>query len=361
MIMACLTPTVQKPVCYTFTGQSGETLDDRIAARVAAACGLNHHLLRLDTGFISNFASLADRTVFITDGCFGVMGAHEIYFSEQARRQAPLRLTGIFGSEVLRGTNTLKPVGLSSGLLNSDLNHSIDATASRFAGLKEHQFTFAAFRNIPWNLFGSWAASRSQLRCRSPFLDNELVALSFQTPEPLGRSPRPSLRLVRDNSSILDKIPTDMGYKGDNYGMATSLRRLYARVTFKLDYIQNEGLPHWLAPADPLLRGVTSRLGILGMHKFLHYRSLFRCELADYAKDMLASARVRESQFLNPDFVGQMASQHRAGRKNYVTEINAVLTLEVIERLLFKELPRNADGLEIRPGSRHPAPLPVNA
>jgi asparagine synthase (glutamine-hydrolysing) len=169
------------------------------------------------------------------------------------------------------------------------------------------------------------------------------------------------LRLVRDNNAILSQIPTDMGYKGDNHGIATSLRRLFAKVTFKIDYLQNEGLPHWLAPADPLLRGVTAKMGVLGMHKFLHYRSLFRNELAGYANDMLASARVRESKFWNADFVRQMAGQHRAGRKNYVTEMNAVLTLEAVERLLFKELPRGTDSGEIHPGLRQRAPSPVNA
>jgi asparagine synthase (glutamine-hydrolysing) len=97
------------------------------------------------------------------------------------------------------------------------------------------------------------------------------------------------------------------------------------------------------------------------MHKFLHYRSWFRHELAAYANDMLASARVRENRFWNQDFLRQMASQHRNGRKNFVMEISAVLTLEAIERLLFKELPRCADGWESRPGPIRPAPPPVNA
>jgi asparagine synthase (glutamine-hydrolysing) len=361
MIMACLPPISPKPVCYTFTGQVGETLDDRLAARVAAASGFEHYLLRLKADSISDFASLADRTVFITDGCFGITGAHEIHFNKQARRLAPSRLTGVFGGEVMRGVSTLKPMRLSPGLLNADMNRRVEAATSGFASMKEHHFTFGAFKNVPWNLFGSWAATRSQLRSRSPFIDNEIVALSFQTPQILRRSPRPGLRLVRDNNAILSQIPTDMGYKGDNHGIATSLRRLFAKVTFKIDYLQNEGLPHWLAPADPLLRGVTAKMGVLGMHKFLHYRSLFRNELAGYANDMLASARVRESKFWNADFVRQMAGQHRAGRKNYVTEMNAVLTLEAVERLLFKELPRGTDSGEIHPGLRQRAPSPVNA
>ena len=36
-----------------------------------------------------------------------------------------------------------------------------------------------------------------------------------------------------------------------------------------------------------------------------------------------------------------MAGDHIAGRENYSLEINAVLTLEAVERLLFRELPRD--------------------
>jgi len=361
MIMACLPPTKQKPLSYTFTGMEGKTLDDRLAARVAAACGLEHHLLRLGPDFFSNFGSHADRTVYLSDGCFGATGAHEIYLNKQARRLSPLRLTGVFGGEVMRGVSFLKPIGLSSGLMNSDLNQRIETTAGGFASLKGNPFTFGAFKNIPWNVYGSWATSRSQFCSRSPYLDNEIVALCFQTPQTLRRSPRPALRFVRDNSATLDKIPTDRGYKGDHHGLAAKVRRFLAEVTFKIDYMQNEGLPNALAPADPLFRGLSSALGIHGLHKFLHYRSWFRHELATYANDVLASKRVRESRFWNADFVQQLGRQHQNGRKNFVLEINAVLTLEAMERLLFKDLPLAPDGLDIKPSPNRTAPMVVNA
>jgi asparagine synthase (glutamine-hydrolysing) len=361
MIMACLPRTKQKPLSYTFTGMEGKTLDDRIAARVAAGCGLEHHLLRLGPDFFSDFSSHVDRTIYLSDGCFGATGAHEIYLSKQARRLASLRLTGVFGGEVMRGVSFLKPIGLSAELMNPDLNQRIETTARGFAGLKGNPFTFGAFKNIPWNVYGSWATSRSQFCSRSPYLDNEIVALCFQTPQIFRRSPRPALRFVRDNSPILDKIPTDRGYKGDHHGLATKLRRFAAEVTFKIDYMQNEGLPNALAPADPLFRGVSSALGIRGLHKFLRYPSWFRKELSTYVDDVLASKRVRDSRFWNPDFVRQLAGQHRSGRKNFAMEINAVLTLEAIERLLFKDLPAPTDDLEIRPNPNLSAAAVANA
>ena len=91
-----------------------------LLARVANACGIEHHLLRLGDNFFSHFASHADRTVYVTDGSFGVMGAHEIYFNRQARLLAPVRLTGVFGSEILRRTSTFNAVGLSPALIAAE-------------------------------------------------------------------------------------------------------------------------------------------------------------------------------------------------------------------------------------------------
>jgi asparagine synthase (glutamine-hydrolysing) len=110
------------PVSYTFAGAAGGTLDSELAARVASVCGLDHHVLRLGDSFFSDFGSIVDRTVFLTDGCFGVTGAHEIYLNRQARALSPIRLTGVFGSEVLRGTSTFKPLGLSPDLIEPEFS-----------------------------------------------------------------------------------------------------------------------------------------------------------------------------------------------------------------------------------------------
>ena len=78
MIMACLPQTGERPICYTFSGEKRDTLDARLAARVAQACGLEHQILRLGPDFFSDFASYVDRTIYVTDGSLGSLGAHEI-------------------------------------------------------------------------------------------------------------------------------------------------------------------------------------------------------------------------------------------------------------------------------------------
>src|SRR6266850_721369 len=76
----------------------------------------------------------------------------------------------------------------------------------------------------------------------------------------------------------------------------------------------------------------------------LHYRSWFRRELAGYVKDVLTDTRTQQSPFWNPDFLKNMAKDHLRGRKNYVREINAVFTVEAIERLFFRDLQYEMSG-----------------
>ena len=340
MIMACRPQNTVSQTCYTFAGQHGETLDDKIAARVAAACGLEHQLLRLQPDFFSSFAAHVDKTVFVTDGCSGISGAHEIYFNRQARALAPVRLTGNYGSEVFRGISTFKPLPLAKELFNPDLSRKINSEAQRFSKQKKEPMTFAIFKEIPWNLFGSLAAGRSQVGFRTPYLDNELVALAYQSPEAIRKSSLPASRLVKANSKTLNDIPTDRGFGGDNSGLKFLCRRVFAEVAFKTDYYNNEGLPRRLTAFDPVFKFTTAKLKLAGLHKFLHYNNWFRHELASYLESALDVTEVRQSRFWNPYYVKRMAAEHIAGQKNHSLEINAVLTLEAIERLLFRELPR---------------------
>jgi asparagine synthase (glutamine-hydrolysing) len=152
------------------------------------------------------------------------------------------------------------------------------------------------------------------------------------------------VNLVKDNAPSLYNIPTDMGEMGKTRCLACPIGRFYSKAMFKLDYLNNGGFPHWLSPLDPLFQGLASRLKIVGLHKYLHYRSWFRRELAGYVKDVLTDTRTQQSPFWNPDFLKNMAKDHLRGRKNYVREINAVFTVEAIERLFFRDLQYEMSG-----------------
>jgi asparagine synthase (glutamine-hydrolysing) len=343
LLMACHPHDGRRETAYTFTGPAGKTLDDRVAARVAEACGLEHRLLRLGPDFFSNFGAEADRTVYLTDGCSGILGAHEIYFHRLARPLAPLRLTGNYGSEILRAITTFKPLGLAPQIFHLDFLPAINAAAGQLASLKRHPDTFAVFQEVPLNLFGNLAAGRSQISFRTPYLDNELVALAYQCPASLKKSSLPAMRLVKACHPALDRIPTDRGFISDRSGPEIFLRRVFAEVTFKLDYCSNAGLPRRFGVLDPVFKPVVRALGIAGLHKFLKYSTWFRNELAPLVTERIAAAQKMANGFWNPEALAQLLQQHLSGEKDFPSEISTALTLESVERQFFRELPR---GLE---------------
>jgi asparagine synthase (glutamine-hydrolysing) len=335
MIMACRPQNADRMACYTFSGNNGLTLDDKIAARIAAASNLEHNLLRLERDFFSCFSAQLDKTVFVTDGCAGLSNAHELYLNRKARQLAPIRLTGSFGSEILRSFSTFKPVPLSPDLFSNEWRAK---TNSQIGNIREHKarpITFAAFKDIPWNLFGNLEAGRSQLPFRSPFLDNELVALVFQAPEHIRKSSLASFDLVRANNPVLSEIPTDRGFGGRNSGLKFLSRRAFAELTFRLDYYTIAGLPRPAAALNSIYKSVVGKTKIAGMHKFVRYSSWLRKELAPYIREVLSSARVRGNSIWNRDFIDQLATAHISGRHDYSAEIHFVITLDAIERRLL--------------------------
>ncbi len=301
MLMALRTHDPQRETCYTFTGPEGRTLDDRVAARVAAACGLEHRLLRLESDFFANFGAHADRTVYLTDGASGILGAHEIYFHRQARSLATTRLTGNYGGEILRAVSTFKPLQLAPALFPPDFLPAVQAAAGHLAAQKRHPQTFAAFHEVPLNLYGTLAAGRSQIHFRTPYLDNDLVALAYQCPESLRKSSLVAMRLVKASHPALDRIPTDRGLVSDRRDPEILLWRLLAEVTFKLDYCSNAGLPRPVGFLDPLFKPAVVALGIAGLHKYLKYSRWFRGDLAPYVLEKIGAARKSAGGFWNPD------------------------------------------------------------
>jgi asparagine synthase (glutamine-hydrolysing) len=339
MILAARPEIKSKPVSYTFTGPTGATLDDKIAKKVAAACGMEHTLLRLQPDFFSNFGTHADKTVFITDGCYGMFGAHEIYMHTMARKLATLRLTGNYGSEVFRGMSTFKPLGLPSGIFNQETAAGVGVAAAKLAEQRKHPDTFTVFKEIPWNLFGNLAAGRSQISFRTPYLHNEIVALAYQAPGHVKRSSLPAMRFVKACDPALAKIPTDLGYSGNGTGPVVMARRAYSKLTFKLDYYSTAGLPRKLGVLNPIFKPVVGALGIAGMHKFLRYSTWFRNELSGHVKDVIATQQ-KSGAFWDREFLGQLVAQHMSGQKDYSSAINIIMNVDAMERKLFRDLPQ---------------------
>ncbi len=331
MILACLPRELRPALAYTYAAEGGERLlDARIARRAAQMSGIAHHVLTIGRAFLRDFAAQLDRTVRASDGCAGVLHAHEAWLSEQARGLASSRLTGNYGSEVLRSMSTFKRCGAEDGVLDPQVSRQIAAVVAEQRERCVHPVTHAAFEEVPWHLFGTLAASRSQLAVRTPYLDNRVVELAYQAPASLRHGSASALRLVAANDPALAALPTDRGVAS----RPRRWRRLLCDITFKLDYWHKEGLPDALMPLERPLASL-ERVGLLGWHKFLAYRLWFRRELAAHAAEVIGDARTRTMPYWNARALASIVPEHVGGRRNRLRDIHAVLTLEAVQRTLL--------------------------
>jgi asparagine synthase (glutamine-hydrolysing) len=322
---------------YTYGGAYRDCYDVGVAREVATACGRSHQVIPLGKDFFDNFGTLAEQTVWLTDGCLDLCGTHEIYFSRSARRFSPIRLTGNYGSEVLRSVSTFKYNAPSDELFDRAAISSTTEAGRAFAEIRaDHPVTFAAFREIPTNLFGRLAAAQTALTLRSPYTDNELVALMYQAPPRTRETNETSRRLIADLSPQLAAIATDMGYGGTATGLTSALRRLHRYAQFKAEWYYNVGMPGWAARLDRTLPLNLLEPLFLGSHKIDHYRLWFRDQLKSYVRDLLSDDKSRSRPYLNRRGYEDLERAHMNGGRNCLNEINKVLTLELIQRLLIE-------------------------
>ena len=166
IVMAGMPPGSGPMPSYTYTGVYRDCYDIGIARDIATTCGQRHHVLGLGQDFFRNFDTLADQTVWVTDGCLDLCGAHEIYFSKLARELSPIRLTGNYGSEVLRSVSTFKYHAPRPGLFDAPaVDHTVRAQRAFVETRAAHPVTFAAFQEIPWNCTAGWQLRSRSLRC----------------------------------------------------------------------------------------------------------------------------------------------------------------------------------------------------
>jgi asparagine synthase (glutamine-hydrolysing) len=340
VIMACLNNPPHELPCYTFGGMHRDTLDIRIANKVANACNQMHHVVRLDKKFFSNFPNYAEQTVYITDGCHDICGSYDIYFNEFARQIAPIRMTGKFGSEVLRNHSMLKkPINNSERLFHPSFKKYLQAAVRIFTDIKKgNNLSFAAFKEIPWYEHGRLAMELSKLTLRTPYMDNDLVKLMYQAPEDTRTSTETQLRLTQDYNPKLRKIMTDRGTAGNSNHFLSKCFQLLCYSLLKAEYIYLYQLPRWLVKLDYVLANMHLERLILGRYQFAHYRIWFRNELSDYVREILLDRRTLERSYLYKQFLEQMINSHLKGDRNYTNEINKIITVELIYRLLTENI-----------------------
>lgn len=319
--------------CFTFGGPYRDCADVVIARRLAALCGQSHQTIGVSQDFFRDFPALAEKTVLISDGAMDVTGAVELYMNRLAREIAPVRMTGNYGSEVIRGNVAFRPTKISTHLFESDFANLIDAATRTYEAEKAIPTqSFIAFKQAPWHHYSRLAIEQSQLTLRSPYFDNDLVALMYRVPQELQTSSDMSLRLVGDLCPSMAKIPTDRGEIRGAQSIFRRLEKQWIDFTVKAEYAYDYGMPGALAKLDHRLRPLHFEKLFLGRHKFYHFRVWYRDQLARYVREILLDPRALQRPYLKGDVLQRMVKAHTEGRENWTREIHRVLTLELLQR-----------------------------
>jgi len=328
LIMAWQKPKPRSLSCYTFGSTVRDTQDVVVARHIAAQCQQSYQVIPAGPEFLSRFSRYAERSVYLTDACLEVSRSTDLFFSEQARRIAPIKVVGTYGSEVLTVVPTFKPDSLQTGLFTPDFLQPVRTAEATYANVRlDHPVTFAAFRQSPWWHYGVLALEQTQLSVRSPYLDNNFIRTIYRAPTGTARDVR--LRLISDRNPRLAAIPTDRGVGGSR------LLRAYQEFTLRAEYAYDSEMPQWLAVADHSLERLRLERLFLGRHKPAHFRTWYRDALSGYLREVLLDRRTLTRPYLNKIAVETVVQSHVNGTRNYTRDIHKLLTLELMQRLFF--------------------------
>jgi len=336
MIMAWQKSPPGSLPCYSFGGMFRECQDVRVGRQVARTCGQPHEVIHVGKEFLSRFPYYAERTVYLTDGCAGVFRSPDLYVNEKAREIAPVRMTGNYGSEVLRAVRAFRPMEPDQGLFRSEFLSHVHGAGETYASVAQrHPVSFAVFLQAPWHHYGLLELEQTQLAVRSPFLDNDLVRTVFRAPREVLAKPDACLQLIADGNVALRVIRTDRGLRGNHGRLTAALTRFLLEFTVKAEYAYDYGMPQGVARVDHLLSRFHPERLFLGWHKFNHFRVWYRDALSNYVQEMLLDRRTLARPYLDGKRLESMVARHIKGDRNYTTAIHQILTLEHVHRLFL--------------------------
>lgn len=338
MIMASLKSLEATIPCYTFSSMYRETYDVIVARKIAQLYHYPYKKLVLGRQFLENFENILTKAVVISDGYLGFSGAAELYLNSLARDVAPIRVTGNYGGELLRGIRTFGSSILKGNFLKHDLLLLMEEIIRVFSRMNQMMpVSFTLFIQAPSG-YGRYAIERSQVTTISPFLDRDLVELIYRKPISIGTNENISIDLIRQGDPDLLEISTDRGLLGRGGWVSKTYCRMIRETVFKLEYLFGYGTPNILTMISRFGIGHIGERLFNGRHKFQHFKTWIKREIADYICDLLISRNFHTDLDEYIDFfrVKEMLLKHINSKRNYTKEIDIIATLVLTERLLFR-------------------------
>jgi asparagine synthase (glutamine-hydrolysing) len=311
---------------YTFGGMYRDCFDVTIAQKVAQISRCEHQVFKLGDEFLKCFPALAEKTILLSNGCLGATNAYELYLNQRARNVAIVRLTGSYGSEVMRGSRAFKAGTMAPDFIHGDFAGFITAASDTFnAASGGHPVSFSVFKQAPWFYYNRLAVEQSQVVVRTPYMDNDFVGLVYRRPAELTDGRGLARYIISEGMPELAKLRTDTGN-------CSYIRHVWSQFLFNADYCYKSGMPQWLEQLHHLCGPLQPEKLLVGRHRFAHFRIWFRNQLAPYVREILLDRRTAERPYFNHRVLERMITQHIKGERNYTDDIERALTLELTQR-----------------------------
>ena len=322
--------------CYTFGSTYRDNEDVKLARRVAKICEQPHQVITTGPEFLSRFAHYAERSIFLTDACIDLSRSPDLYVNERARKIAPIRMVGTYGSEILLRAVMFKATEPARGVFEPLRDQMCAAKETYNAARNAHPVSFVAFRQSPWHHYGVLGLEQTQVGVRSPYLDNDLVKAVYRSPNPgaIATNEKARLQLIHDGNPVLGRLRTDRGVRGLN----SMFTRWFFEFFFKAEYAYDMGMPQWMARIDHLFAPLHLERIWLGRHKPFHFRVWYRDHLHDYVREMLLEKGSLTRPYLTRAGVERVVNGHLRGDRNYTTEIHRLVALELAHRLFVESV-----------------------
>jgi asparagine synthase (glutamine-hydrolysing) len=338
MILAAIDLQPGQLPTYTHGGMFNESFDVKIARKVADVCNQPHKTIHVGNDYLLHFPELAEQTVRITDGHLDVTESVGLYTSQIIKQNANIRLTGNYGSEILRSHVMFKHSMPRTAIFDDAFIKQINQAGQTYQSLRQiHPLTFIAFRQVPWYHYNRFTLEQSQIIQRSPYLDNRLIQLVYRAPKDATQSAIIPLRFVTDMHPNLGNIRTDRGVGNNDSRIKAISIKAYYEFLFKMDYYFNYGMPQWATKAQGIIFPRKLERIFLGRHKYHHFRVWYRDQLGKYVKEILLDPKTISRPFLNGYLLETIIDGHLSGKQNFTQLISMLLTTELFHRCFIDQ------------------------
>lgn len=347
LIIACLNPEPGKLPCYTWGGTYRDIFDVRIAPKVAAVCGQTHTVFRLDDKkLINEYPEKVEKATYVSDGLESIDKTDALHFNRLARDIAPVRMSGKYGSQVIKGIFGFAARPPDVQLIHDDFRQYLELADKTTAELqKAHTLTFLLQSAIPWWWNAFVTLESSQVEIRSPFLDNDFVKVLYQAP-PLESDfgTKFELDLIAKTKPELMALPTTGSYGGNYPWPISNIIKFVIKSLIILDKVYiRERLPfnmtHTVAKLDyRLISPLHLDRLFMGFTDFRRYRTWFRDGLSGYLQNMILDEKTLNRPYWNKDNLKKILSDHIHGKGTYLREIRKVLQIELIHRVMLENI-----------------------